>query len=231
MLHDEVGRLPATYRAPIVLCYFEGLTHEEAANRLRWPVGTLSVRLRRARKLLEERLTRRGLALASAAVLLIPISGAKAEATAGGPRLARRGNDPGRKSGAAKLTTGAGATSTAAAVFAEGVLKTMFWNQIRMLAVVLLAVGLTSTGSAVGFHRFNGAPQSRPEESKRGSMATPEHQAGPAPDRQVPPVHALQPADPIPNQHCQGNADTHFRLWSERRDRSGKVLALAEALQ
>ena len=40
-LHDEVDRLPAKYRAPIVLCYLEGLTHEGAATALGWPVGTV----------------------------------------------------------------------------------------------------------------------------------------------------------------------------------------------
>ena len=72
---------PAKYLEPIVLCYFEGLTHDEAASRLRWPVGTVSVRLRRARKLLEGRLTRRGLAPAAAALRLA--SGTEAEANAG----------------------------------------------------------------------------------------------------------------------------------------------------
>ena len=31
IVHDEVDRLPEKYRAPIVLCYFEGQSHEEAA--------------------------------------------------------------------------------------------------------------------------------------------------------------------------------------------------------
>ncbi len=37
-LWDEVARLPEKYRAPIVLCYMEGLTHEAAAHHLggRW---------------------------------------------------------------------------------------------------------------------------------------------------------------------------------------------------
>jgi polysaccharide biosynthesis/export protein len=47
LLHAEVGRLPAKYRAPIVLCYFEGRTHEEAAGALHWPVGTVRGRLAR----------------------------------------------------------------------------------------------------------------------------------------------------------------------------------------
>ena len=44
-LHAEIDRLPEKYRLPIVLCYFEGLTHEQAASRLRWPVGTVKTRL------------------------------------------------------------------------------------------------------------------------------------------------------------------------------------------
>jgi RNA polymerase sigma factor (sigma-70 family) len=32
LVHDELNRLPEKYRAPIVLCYLEGLTHEGAAD-------------------------------------------------------------------------------------------------------------------------------------------------------------------------------------------------------
>ncbi len=57
----EVLRLPEKYRAVVVLCYWEGLTHEEAALRLGCPLGTVRSRMARARKLLERRLSRRGL--------------------------------------------------------------------------------------------------------------------------------------------------------------------------
>src|SRR5262249_62246231 len=62
VLHEEVGRLPERYRRPILLCYFEGLTHEQAASELNWPVGTVRSRLARARDRLRTRLTRRGIA-------------------------------------------------------------------------------------------------------------------------------------------------------------------------
>ncbi len=64
-LHREIDRLPGAFRMPVVLCYFEGLTLDEAAHRLKWPVGTLRSRLARARDKLRRGLTRRGFAPAS----------------------------------------------------------------------------------------------------------------------------------------------------------------------
>src|SRR5262249_21871739 len=40
VLHEEIDRLPEPYRAAIVLCCLEGLTLEQAARRLGWPIGT-----------------------------------------------------------------------------------------------------------------------------------------------------------------------------------------------
>ena len=48
-LRAEVDRLPEKYRRPIKLCYWEGLSNEEAAERLRCPTGTLKWRLFQAR--------------------------------------------------------------------------------------------------------------------------------------------------------------------------------------
>ena len=62
IVQEEVRRLPEKYRAVVVLCYWQSLTHEQAAAQLGCPLGTVRSRLARARKLLHRRLTRRGLA-------------------------------------------------------------------------------------------------------------------------------------------------------------------------
>ena len=63
VLDEEIARLPEKFRRPIVLCYLEGMTHDEAATRLRCPVGTVRSRMASARSTLRDRLSRRGLAL------------------------------------------------------------------------------------------------------------------------------------------------------------------------
>ncbi len=68
VLHGEIDRLPRAFRLPVVLYYFEGLSHVEAAHRLRWPVGTLRSRLARAREKLRSGLARRGVTLPAAAL-------------------------------------------------------------------------------------------------------------------------------------------------------------------
>jgi RNA polymerase sigma factor (sigma-70 family) len=61
LVREEVGRLPENYRLPVVLCYLEGKTNQEAAAQLGCPVGTIKGRLSRARQTLRDRLSRRGL--------------------------------------------------------------------------------------------------------------------------------------------------------------------------
>jgi RNA polymerase sigma factor (sigma-70 family) len=74
VVEEEVAALPDGLRVPLLLCYWEGQTNDEAARRLGWPVGTVKTRLARARQLLHGRLTRRGVTLPAgvAALLLAP---------------------------------------------------------------------------------------------------------------------------------------------------------------
>ena len=70
-LHREIDRLPGAFRLPVVLCYFEGLSPDEAARRLRWPSGTLRSRLVRARDKLRRGLARRGVVLSTTAMAAV----------------------------------------------------------------------------------------------------------------------------------------------------------------
>src|SRR6202035_875038 len=56
------------YQKPILLCYVEGKTTEEAGEILGCPKGTILSRLARARAKLRVRFARRGLALSAAAL-------------------------------------------------------------------------------------------------------------------------------------------------------------------
>ncbi len=67
-IQREVALLPEKYRSVVVLCYWEGLTQEQAADRLDCPIGTVRSRLARARDILGKRLLRRGLAPLAAIV-------------------------------------------------------------------------------------------------------------------------------------------------------------------
>ena len=69
IVDQEVTRLPSNLRAPVVLCYLEGMSHDEAARRLRWPVGTVRSRMARARDVLRQRLARRGVTTDGAAIV------------------------------------------------------------------------------------------------------------------------------------------------------------------
>ena len=60
VLHEELSGLAERYRAPLVACYLEGKTQDEAAARLRMARSTLKERLERGRSLLRTRLVRRG---------------------------------------------------------------------------------------------------------------------------------------------------------------------------
>ena len=63
ILDHELGRLPDRYRGPLVLCYLEGRTQDEAARQLGWGLNTLRRRLAQGRQLLEARLRGRGVTL------------------------------------------------------------------------------------------------------------------------------------------------------------------------
>jgi RNA polymerase sigma factor (sigma-70 family) len=72
VLDRELARLPERWRLPLILCYLEGRTQDEAASQLGWSRTTFQRRLAEAQSALGRRLTRRGVVWPAAlsAVLL-----------------------------------------------------------------------------------------------------------------------------------------------------------------
>jgi len=66
VLDEELNQLPERFRIPLVLCYLEGKTRDEAAQQVGWSLGTFRGRLDCGRELLRARLIRRGLTLSTA---------------------------------------------------------------------------------------------------------------------------------------------------------------------
>jgi RNA polymerase sigma-70 factor (ECF subfamily) len=62
-LGEELQRLPDKYRVPLVLCYFDGRTHDEAARAIGMPRGSMAKRIGEGLERLRERLLDRGFLL------------------------------------------------------------------------------------------------------------------------------------------------------------------------
>jgi RNA polymerase sigma factor (sigma-70 family) len=137
-LHEELGRLPERYRVPIVLCYLEGLACEEAARRLRLPVGTVKSRLARGRDRLRSRLIRRG--LAPSALLLKSVISAEAARAAIPSRVVL--STVRMASQFATRGPVAGAVPMAVRLLTEGALKAMNWSRLKGIAQAVMATAI-----------------------------------------------------------------------------------------
>jgi RNA polymerase sigma factor (sigma-70 family) len=73
-IEDEIARLPERYQLPLILCYLDGLTKRQAADRLGLSVGALCGRLERGRDKLRSALVRRGFAPTAALGLVVPLA-------------------------------------------------------------------------------------------------------------------------------------------------------------
>lgn len=164
VLDGELAKLPEKFRAPLILCYLRGRTHDQAAAELGWPVGTVRSRMAKARSILHDRLSRRGLdASACLAAARLDLAATVVPSSL----VAATGSAAGRF---AALAAGLGwiwraspsSTTWPAAALAQGVLSTMSTTPWKLLGFAFLSTGLTA--GAVAF--ASGPPMSSPKQDE-----------------------------------------------------------------
>jgi RNA polymerase sigma factor (sigma-70 family) len=153
VLDEELDHLPPHYREPLVLCYLEGLTRDEAARRLGVPAATVKAQLERGRKRLGDALMRRGCALGVGLLALAATSPAGASP----PGLVR-----------AVLAAASGSPPAAVAMLAKGVAVNGLLNKV-VLALTAL-IGAAAIGTGVGWAPLTIAGQ-QPDKAAKTSPA------------------------------------------------------------
>lgn len=142
VLDEELEQLPERYRTPLILCYLDGKTRDEAAKQLGLSLGRLHGRLERGRNVLRDRLTRRGLTL-SAALFATALSAGVSQAAVS-PTVVL-------SSTKAALALAGGQPLAASLVSANvlsltrEVLKTMFLTKLKLGTALVLCAGLLVT--------------------------------------------------------------------------------------
>jgi RNA polymerase sigma factor (sigma-70 family) len=182
LLNEELNRLPEKLRTPLVLCYLEGRTQDQAARQAGWALRTFKRRLRLGLNRLQRRLRGRGVSL-SAALPVALLTDAGAAPTALLDAAARAG-------ALFRAGRAVGAEAARAAALAEGLLKRMIWARRWSVAALLLTAALAAGG---GLALCSAAPAGRTE--ARPAEARPEEQARPAVAAK--PLGTLQTGDKV----------------------------------
>jgi RNA polymerase sigma factor (sigma-70 family) len=187
IVQEEVRRLPEKYREVVLLCYWEGLTQEQAAHQLGCPIGTVRSRVARAREILRRRLSRRGLSATALLselpglaprVSLSPVSSSLVRSSVASALRALRG------------PSGMEAICTSAAALARRVSRDFMMIKLRNVVVVAAMASLFVLGARL----LAGQKPERPRlAERRHQKETPKPEAPTFKRSQL--AHVIEPPD------------------------------------
>jgi RNA polymerase sigma factor (sigma-70 family) len=176
-LDDELERLPAIYREPLVLCHLEGLNRTEVATRMGVVPGTIKIRLERGRMRLADALNRRGIDFGAALIAIAAASPLDASS----PRLIE-----------SILAAATGSPSGSVAAIVQGVAMSGVVMKVKMLALAVVVasgvgIGLASMSDSEGTQMpttekvqlVASAPQAKQKSSPDARAAVPVPEKGP----------------------------------------------------
>jgi RNA polymerase sigma factor (sigma-70 family) len=161
VLDAELRGLPEKWCQPLVLCYLEGRTQDEAAGQLGWSKNTLRRRLEEAREALGRRLRQRGVWSAALSALLLSDCLTTA---APAPGLLAATVDAAAWFAAGQPARAA--VSVKVVALSKGVVTAMTLTKSKWAVVLTLVLGLAG-GAGMATHNSQAEPaQSQPDEEQ-----------------------------------------------------------------
>ena len=212
VLDEELQHLPERLRAPLLLCYWEGKTRDEAAEQLGVSAGKLHGILERGRALLRGRLTQRGLTLSAALCASFVAAGpARAALT---PTLVVSATKAGLAIAAGESLSPSQVSSQVLALTKE-VLTSMFLTKLKIASVSVLCVGLAAA-LACGAFATPGSAQNPPAQGKPADPQA-KSESDEAFIRRI--SKDLRGVEPTP-------AEVHFFVHNQDADKRQKLIDL-----
>jgi RNA polymerase sigma factor (sigma-70 family) len=142
LLDEALSRLAERHRAPVVLCDLQGLSRREAARQLGLPRGTLLNRLAAGRRLLAQRLSRKGVTLSGGALAALLSEGAASAQVSRALVLATA------KAASFVAAGHLAAVATPVATLTMGVLRAMWIAKVKVVVAGVLAAAALGAGVA-----------------------------------------------------------------------------------